>query len=485
MPGSQSNFPTAIQNMLQKNYLKTALEQYLAPNIQYYNMAEHKAIPMSVGDTFTMSRPGLLSANPDPIDPTTLTGLDNGMTDQQWNVEQFTLTLQQLQGTQSIDLLTKGQSIVDRFDHSMKTNIIQAGQSVDVYLRNCLFGGLVPSGANLTAVKEGYLSGNSFVRSAALSTATTLNVDDITGFASLYVNGVLTNVSPSNPIAATIYATGGPAAGVVVSVIGVAQDGGNVTARIFTAIGTSVAGRGASGVLTLAAVTGQAVTAGDSIVASDGCVILRPNAKSNYTKLTSADTFSQAQILDAVALLKNRQVPAMPDGRYVMVCDYVSMRQIFGDQDYKIATQGRFDSQFFQNAEVDNYLGVHIIQTSNAPIQLPAAGGSTVTVRRPIVCGADILVDGYYDGVRDFANMGSDATSAFTDGAAMAFFREEREGTALIVRPPIDRQSRSLTMSWVSVRDAIAPTDATATSSIIVTGDNARRKRGVVIEHAG
>ena len=483
MPGSQSNFPAQIQAMLQKNYLQTALQEYLIPNIQYYNVADHVPIPMAAGDTMTKTRPGLLPANPDPIDPTTLTGLDNGMTVQQWALEQYTLTIQQLQGTQDIDLLTKGQSIVDRFDHSMQTNLVQAAQSVDIYLRNCLYGGLVPSGANLTNIKEGYLAGNSFARTAQLSTDTTIAVDDITGFASLYVNGVLTNVSPSNPILATVYATAGPAAGVAVTITGVSQDVSNLSKRLFT--GPGAGGKGASGVLTLLAAIGTAVVAGDTIAATDGCTILRPNAKSNYTKLAASDTFSQAQILDAVALLRNRQVPPMPDGRYLMVCDYVSMRQIFGDQDYKIATQGRFDSAFFKGAFVDNYLDVHIIQSSNAPVQLPATGGSTVTVRRPVICGADVLVDGYYDGVKDFANTGSDAASAFTDGAAMAYFREEREGTAIIVRPPIDRQSRSLSMSWISVRDAIAPTDATATSSVILTGDNARRKRAVIVEHAG
>jgi len=485
--GALSNFPTQIKPMLQANYLQTALQEYLIPNIKYWGIADHLAIPTNVGDTLTKTRPGLLAAQPDPVDPSAAIGLDNNMTPQQWAVEQYTLTLQMLNGTQDIDLLTKDQSIVDRFHHSMKTNLIQAAQSVDIYLRNCLFGGLVPSGLNPYGVKEGYLAGNTFVTGgfgAAAGTGPftqTINVDDITGFASLYVNGVLTNVSPSNPIA--IYQNGVNLVANNITVVGFTQDATVGTSkRIFNGPGNG--GRGVSGTLSLSGPVTFTTALNDVITAVDAATILRPNGKTSYKNLTASDTFGQAQLLDAVALLRNRQVPPMADGRYVLIGDFVTMRQIFGDQDYKIATQGRFDSPFFKGAFVDEYLDMHIIQSSNAPVQLAATGGSSVTVRRPIICGKDVLVDGYYSGVSDFAETGTDG-DGFADGIMMSHIRQEQSGTVAVVRPPLDRLSKTLSMSWMSIRDAIAPTDSTATPNIVLTGDNARRKRAVVVEHAG
>ena len=488
MPGPLSNFPTKIIPMLQQNYLQKAIQEFLVPNIKYFNIAEHLAIPTNVGDTLTKTRPGLLAANPDPVDPSAAVGLDNAMTPQQWAVEQYTLTLQMLNGTQDIDLLTKDQSIVDRFHHSMRANLTQAAQSVDIYLRNCLYGGIVPSGTNAYNLKEGYMAGNTFCTGGA-GTASgggpytiTINVDDITGFASLYVNGVLTNVSGGNTLG--VFQNGINLGANGITVTAFTQDASGGTSKRLFQGPTSNGGKGASGTLTLSSAAVFTIALNDVITSVDAATILRPNGKTSYKNLTASDTFTQSQLLDAVALLRNRQVPPMADGRYVLIGDYVTMRQIFADQDYKIATQGRFDSPFFKGAFVDEYLDVHIVQTSNAPVQLAATNGSAVTVRRPIICGKDVLVDGYYEGVSDFADTGTNG-DAFADGIMMSHIRQEQQGTVAIVRPPLDRLSKSLSMSWMSIRDAIAPTDSTATPQIIVTGDNARRKRAVIVEHAG
>ena len=56
MPGPLSNFPTKIIPMLQQNYLQKAIQEFLVPNIKYFNIAEHLAIPTNVGDTTNKRR---------------------------------------------------------------------------------------------------------------------------------------------------------------------------------------------------------------------------------------------------------------------------------------------------------------------------------------------------------------------------------------------------------------------------------------------
>ena len=251
-----------------------------------------------------------------------------------------------------------------------------------------LFGGLVPTGANQTsAIKEGYLAGNTYANAASAGVST-LAVDDVaTGFTTSLVNGVLTNVSAAAPI--SFYVNGVVAA---VNVTGVTIDVVNKSKRAFigtTAPGISqtgnwVGGQGVSGVLTLSG--NLTCNQYDVITAADAPAIFRPNGKTSYQKLAASDTLGQAQILDAVAYLRNAQVPAFEDGNYLMICDYVSMRQLFGDNDFKIAFQGLGQSSVFKNAKFSEYLGVHIIQSSNAPVQ-PANTSGSYSVR-PSRCGA-------------------------------------------------------------------------------------------------
>jgi hypothetical protein len=56
---------------------------------------------------------------------------------------------------------------------------------------------------------------------------------------------------------------------------------------------------------------------------------------------------------------------------------------------------------------------------------------------------------------------------------------------AQIVRPPIDRMLRVISMTWTWIGDFTCPTDNTATPLIIPTASNATYKRAVVIETAG
>ena len=92
---------------------------------------------------------------------------------------------------------------------------------------------------------------------------------------------------------------------------------------------------------------------------------------------------------------------------------------------------------------------------------------------------------GHFEGIEDFGGLGRSASAAYADGAQMSYIETTPLGIAYVVRPPLDRLGRFCSAAWQAIGDAIAPTDLTANSNIVLTGNNARRKRAAVIEHAG
>src|ERR1700734_3921434 len=82
-----SQFPAEIQDELQQGYLERAYQPGLDPNEVYYMICDVLPIPAHTGDILTRTKPGLLSSNEDPIDPATASGLQNGMTNEQYSNE--------------------------------------------------------------------------------------------------------------------------------------------------------------------------------------------------------------------------------------------------------------------------------------------------------------------------------------------------------------------------------------------------------------
>jgi hypothetical protein len=99
-----------------------------------------------------------------------------------------------------------------------------------------------------------------------------------------------------------------------------------------------------------------------------------------------------------------------------------------------------------------------------------------VTVRRPIIIGAEALLQGTFEGLEQWLNR---------DGFEPIGYVMLVNDIAQIVRPPLDRLQRTVSMTWTWVGGFAVPTDLTATTSIIPTSSNALYKRAAVIEVAG
>lgn len=438
------NFPLALQPIIQQGFLEREFQQALRSRLGYRACADREEIAVGIGETLTKTRAGLKPAVTTPLAPAMNTNLDNGLTSGTWGVEQYTLTINAYAATTDLNMVTSRVGIANLFLQNAYVNGEQAARSLDDLARNALFGA--------------YFGGNTRVRTTLAATGPTVALDDIRGFQTVFVNGVQQGVSPSNPLAVTIGAN-------PYSLVGVAADATNL----------STAPGGISGVLTLgSAVSVADGTAGNTVQAATASLVLRPNARTNSGLLTSTDTLTMSNILDAVAALRLNAVPDV-DGAYNCYLDPISARQLFADQDFQRLFIGSTSAnEVFKPGQgvVNDFLGLRFVLTNESYVQ-PAPGVAGAMIRRPIVVGQGALIEG------DFAGM------AAADVAPADSIVSMVDGVCMVTREPIDRLQQIIAQSWYWMGGFCAPSDTTTNSTTVATATNANYKRAVMIEHIG
>jgi hypothetical protein len=468
MPNTDvSQFPSEVANELQGGYLEKAYQPGLEPNEAYGLACSPLTLPAHTGDTLTRTKPGLLGSKEDPVDPSVAVGLQNGMTDQQWGNEQYTVTMELFNGTVPIDIKTSPMGITDRTRQGFKGIAKQSLQSVDKYRRNILLGGLVVSKGSLKLF-SGYAGGNTVVTGAGNTSTTSIPVDDVSGFTRILVNGDMADVSAGNPM--PIYKNGILFANVVgYTVDEFVTPGSNASLRK-QRNSPNRSASGASGTLITAATC--TTVAGDILQAAYAPKIIRPNGKNHFTQLGNSDLLNGQAILAAVSWMRDSNIPPVWNDRYLCVTTNSAWNQLFSDPDFKQAAQSRIDSGLFRGGILVEYLGVVFVFSTNAAIQDPSTG--VVGCSRTFVLGQDALVDGISAVNGMFANI--------PEGEKKMVYTEEHRGIVTAVRPPIDAQGRFLQVSWESIRGNAVASDATATG-IVDTAGSSYFKRAVLIEH--
>ena len=74
-----SNFPAALQPIIQLGYLEREFEQALRSRLGYRAIADRMSFSVGIGETLTKTRAGLKSAVTSPIPAASNTNLDNGL----------------------------------------------------------------------------------------------------------------------------------------------------------------------------------------------------------------------------------------------------------------------------------------------------------------------------------------------------------------------------------------------------------------------
>lgn len=432
-----NNFPAALQPIIQQGFLEREFQAGIQSRLGFRAIADREEIPNKVGETVTKTRRGLKAPVTTPLNPTTNTNLDNGLTPSGWTVEQYTLSMNMYGDTIDLNMVTQGVGIAKQFLENANVNGVQSAQSLDRLARNALF--------------SSYLGGNTRVRTTLGAPALTLAVDDIRGFQYVLSNGVMVPVSVGNPMTVTVGAG-------VYTLTGSVADGSNV----------STAPIGVSGVLTFSAnVSVSDGTAGNGVISSVGPSVLRPSARTSTSSLIATDLLTMQTVLSAVARLRTNNVPTI-NGAYNVYLDDNHLLELFQDGDFKLLYRGAYGSETYRSGQIIELLGARFITTTEAYQQTLGA----VPIRRAIVCGQGALVEG------DFASVGY---SDVGDGDSLKVMVDD---ICMVTREPLDRLQQIIAQSWYWIGGFAVPTDATANPTIIPTASNSYFKRAVVIESA-
>ena len=437
-----SNFPAALQPIIQQGFLEREFQQALTSRLGYRACADREDIAVGIGETLTKTRAGLKPAITTPLAANTNTNLDNGLTPTNWGVEQYTLTINHYAATADLNMVTSRVGIASQFLQNAAVNGEQAARSLDELARNALF--------------NAYFGGNTRVTTTLASAAPVITVDDVRGFQTVFSNGVQVPVSSTTPLSVTV--------------------GSNVYTLVATACDTlnvSTTPGGISGSLTFQGnVLVADGTAGNSVQASNASVIIRPNGRGNTAALQALDFLTMGNLLDAVAKLRMNAVPEI-DGVYNCYLDPVSARQLFADLDFQRLFQGATSSnQVFRTGMVNDFLGLRFLPTTEAYVQ-PHPTLPGVMIRRPVVCGQGALIEG------DFAGI------AASDVAPENALINVVDKVAMVTREPIDRLQQIIAQSWYWIGGFCAPTDIGTNPTTIATATNSAYKRAAIIEHAG
>jgi N4-gp56 family major capsid protein len=437
-----SNFPASLQPIIQQGFLEREFSQALRSRLGYRACADRVQIAAGIGETITKTRAGLKPAVTIPLAPAANTNFDNGLTPTTWGVEQYTLSINLYAATTDLNVVVERVAIASQFLQNAYVNGEQAARSLDELSRNALF--------------AAYMGGNTRIVTTLTSPGLVVEIDDIRGFQTVFVNGVQQPVSTSNPMIVTIGSN-------IYSVVGYSADVTNV----------STAPNGISGSLTLSEnVAVSDGTAGNTVTAANASTIVRPAERSNTASIGASDTLTMSCLLDAVAKLRMNAVPEI-DGAYNCYLDPVSSRQLFADPDFKQLFQGATSAnQVFRNGMTNDFLGLRFVPTTEAFVQ-PHPTLSGLMVRRPIICGQGALIEGDFAGMAETDVAPADSIIAMVDGIAM------------VTREAIDRLQQIIAQSWYWIGGFCAPSDTTTNPSTIPTATNAAYKRAVIVEHIG
>lgn len=455
-------FPQQLLNAIQQNFLERAFMEPLLNILIYRRVAEKVMFPARIGESITKTRLGLMIPNTNPLDPTTNTGLDNGLTPQQYSDEQYTLSIAQFPQVAPPVNLLDDETTISSFAMANSERLgIALATAIDRVARQVLF--------------NAYMSGNTAITASASSTSQ--HVDDIRGFQSVVVNGSVTPVSVSNPLAVTVN-------GVANTVTNAVADSVNVSTAAITG--------GISGTLTLSSSVSS--TAGWAVVSNFAPTIIRPNARATTGSLITTDILTMQNVFDAVTVLRNNAVPTV-DGAYNLYINPTSMNQLYKDSEFQLLNRGvsTRDPNYEKAWIMAEFLDVRWIHTTETYIQ-PAGqtdGSYSVAtqVQRPILCGEGALVEGIFekglDAVKNMIRaMGIGEMKDLPMVLNMLDERFDYEGFYYYLRPPIDSLGQIITQTSNYIGGFTVPTDVTTTSTIIPTASNAYFKRSVVIETA-
>jgi len=448
------DFGGGITYAQQQNFLRRAWSDQLFAQLGYLDAATEMDFPNQIGQTFTYTRPKPFVPVTTPLDPSTVgSNLNNGMTPKYFDVEKYTMQLLTYADLTQTDIIAQKVLIASEYLQNAKNLATQARQSLDQLSRNNLL--------------QAYTGGNTYVTTTLGAPATTVAVDNVVGFEKVFVQSVLTNVSPTNTLAVDINGT-------TYTLVGAARDVTN-TSQV------AIYG-GWSGTLTFSANVSVANgTQFNRVLAANRTPVIRPSGKLTTTALVSGDYIVGNMLIDAVAQLRNNAAkPKEGLGSYLLIGAPEALTQLAKDPQVRELFRTReFSNELYGDLKINEAYNCAFVETQDAPIEtITNSAGNLIRTTQVIVCANECLHRG------NFNLDPYQQESQLRRIGDTIYHYEYVDKIAHITRAPIDALGRFVSQTWQWIGGWCVPTDSTITPAIIPTANNAYYKRAVVLEFA-
>ena len=447
--------PDALANLVQDRTLERIYHDALFSRLLFRSEASAEPWQANIGDRMVFTRTGLLPVSLRPLTP----GQDP--TPKGYSMEQWEAEAAQYGDAIDTHMPTSYVTLAPLFLRNTVQLGLQAGETLNRLVRNRLF--------------RAYLAGTTNLAVAATAGQTQMVVASINGFTETLVNARPTPVGPAAPLAATVNAE-------VISIIG--------------AVPLNPADPFGVGTLFLAAALGTSPAVRSPVLATNRSRITRVGGGSSIDAITAPNIITMQDIINAVTRLRSAKIPPCSDGFYHVHMTPEGEAEIFADPVFQRLYQSLPDSATYRDYAIGQLLGCRFYRNTENPGTensgaLVASGSSAqvsgevgadvvnaagIPIRRAIVVGGGSIYEKYLDESKYITEAGVTgkigSVSVVNNGVQVMTQR-----IRYILRAPQDRLQQVVGQAWSWSGDFAVPSDA-------LTGDAARYKRAVVIEHA-
>lgn len=452
--------PAELVNIIQDRVLERIFHDALYPRLLFRSEAMAEEWQANLGERRVFTRAGLIPVTTDPLVP----GADP--VPDTYALEQWEAEARQFGKAIDTHMPSSYVALAPLFLRNTVQLGLNAGQTLNRLTRDAIF--------------RAYLGGNTVAIAVAAIGATQITVASINGFTERVLNGRPTPVSAVNPL--PVVFTGGEPANTVI---------GAVPLNPAQPLGP--------GILTLSAAltVGLALRAG--VAADTRSRILRVGAGATVDALVAANILTLDTVIAAVSRLRENNIPPTPDGYYHVHLTPTAEQELFADNHFQRLHQSLPESAAYRDLAVGQLLGCRFYRNTENPndvntgplVDTSGGGGSArespeiggevinqgaVPIRRAIVMGGGALYEQYLDESKFITEAGTTGKigefQVMNNGVAIM-----TERIRLIMRAPLDRLQQLVGQAWSWSGDFPVPSDG-------LTGDGARFKRAVIIEHA-
>lgn len=457
---SLQGFSPEIAAVIQDETLIREFYDALYPNLLFRAEARVEDWPAQIGETTVFTRTGLMGVNTKPLTP----GSDP--TPGSYPVEQWRATASQFGNALDSNMPTSYVALNSTFLEDTKKLGLNSGQTLNRIVRDHLF--------------RAYLAGDTVAIAAAGAGASQIVVASINGFAEVAAGGRVVPVSALNPIA--------------VSFTGAEPDN-----QVIAAVPLDADDPFGPGIITLSAVLTVGVALREGVKSAFRTEIVRVGGGLTVDSLTGTEILTLQDVINAIAILRDNNVPTFDDGRYHVHLSPQGEAQIFADNQWQRLQQSLPEGMAYKELVVGDQVGAYWYRNRENPKRtnvgdlVDTSGGAGdaegapeigaeiqnqggVEIRRAIVVGAGSIYEKAID-------EGAYITEAGVQGRIGEFnivnngVQIMTEGIRFILRAPQDRLQQVVGQAWSWSGDWPVPSDG-------VTDGASTFKRAIVVEHA-